>query len=74
MSSTATVESMAAIIVTPAAAAARAVARSASGWARRWKAVGASSTGIAMPVPSTVTSRVGGAAPRRTRGTSMSLR
>ena len=37
------------IITAPAAAAARAVASSPSGWARRWNAVGATTTGIGTP-------------------------
>jgi hypothetical protein len=41
-------------ITVPAAAAARAVAASPSGWHMRWKAVGATSSGIDTGVPRTV--------------------
>ena len=41
-------------MIVPAAPAARTVARSPSSQAMRWNAVGATSTGIAMRVPSTV--------------------
>ncbi len=38
----------------PAAAAARAAAGSPSGWARRWKAVGATRTGMDTGIPNIV--------------------
>jgi hypothetical protein len=41
-------------MIVPAAAAARAVARSPSGWAIPWSATGAISTGIEISVPRTV--------------------
>jgi hypothetical protein len=47
-------DSVARIITVPVAAAARAVDSSASGSASRWNAVGATSTGSATSVPSTV--------------------
>jgi hypothetical protein len=65
-----TVESIAAIMMTSAAAAARPVATSASGQARRWNAVGAMSTGMAAVCPSRLVSSRGGGRPRRTRGIS----
>src|SRR5436190_2074204 len=46
------------VITVPAAAAARAVAGSPSGWAIFWNAVGDTSNGIDTGVPSTVVSRV----------------
>ncbi len=48
------VERVERIITVPAAPAARAVARSPSGVARRWNAVGATRIGIATGWPSTV--------------------
>ena len=60
--------------MTSAAAAARAVATSASGQARRWNAVGAIRTGIDAAWPSTVVSSRGGPQPRRTRGISVRRR
>ena len=41
-------------MIVPAAAAARAIATSPSGSTRRWKATGATSSGIETSVPSTV--------------------
>ena len=51
----------------PAPAAARAIASSPSGWTVRWKAVGATNSGIELSVPSTVVAVV-------TRETSTSMR
>ena len=67
-SSTATVDAMLTIMIVSAAAAARAVAGSPSGWASRWNAVGATMTGIEARSRRSVTPRSRFAAPRRTRG------
>jgi hypothetical protein len=52
----------------PAAAAARAVPASPSGWAMRWKATGATRSGIETRVPSTVVSVDTSVTSQRTRG------
>jgi hypothetical protein len=59
-------------MIVPAAATARAVASSPSGWARRWNAVGATNTGIDAREPSSVTPSSRSPPPRSTRGTSRS--
>jgi hypothetical protein len=61
---------MLAIMIVPAAAAARAVSHSPAGSASRWKAVGASTTGIVMSVPSRLTARSRFTGPRSTLGSS----
>ena len=55
-------------MIVPAAAAAPAIASSPSGWTRRWKATGATSSGIETPVPSTVVAAVTSETSTRTRG------
>ena len=55
-------------ISVPAAAAARAIAGSPSGWASLWNAVGATRSGIETGVPSTVVSVVTSETSTSTRG------
>ena len=57
-------------IAVPAAAAARAIPGSPSGWAMRWKATGATSRGIERRAPSTVVSVVGALTSTSARGRS----
>ncbi len=57
-------------MIVPAAAAARAMPTSPSGWARRWNATGATSSGIDTVVPSTVVAVVGSETSTSTRGRS----
>ena len=65
-----TLESVERVITVPALAAARAVASSPSGSQSRWKAVGATSTGSATSLPSTVVAAVTLPTSTSTRGRS----
>ena len=58
----------------PAAAAARAIAGSPSGWAIRWNATGATSSGIDTSVPSTVVAVVASLTSTSARGRSCQRR
>ncbi len=69
---TATVEAMLDTSTVPAAAVALAVASSPSGCARRWNAVGATTTGIDARAPGRATARSRTGVPRRIRGSSAS--
>ena len=61
-------------ITVPAAAAARAIPGSPSGWAIRWNATGATSSGIDTSLPSTVVTVVASLTSTSARGRSCQRR